>query len=42
MPNDFYSFFDFCQSISEDEPLSVMNQYGLTLVGPFDILAGKN
>ncbi|KAL0272790.1 UNVERIFIED_CONTAM: hypothetical protein PYX00_005632 [Menopon gallinae] len=42
MPDDFYSFFNFCESTNKDEPLSVMKEFGLHLVGPFDILAGKD
>lgn len=43
MPDDFYSFWDFCKSIvkPEQSPEKAFEQFGLKLVGPFDVLAGK-
>jgi len=42
MPEDFYQFFEFCQSLSPSSPCSALSSScGLLLVGPFDILGGK-
>lgn len=41
MPTDFYQFWTFCKSKSTDHPDRVFNKFGLQLVGPFDVLAGK-
>uniref|UniRef100_A0A336KMF4 CSON010834 protein n=1 Tax=Culicoides sonorensis TaxID=179676 RepID=A0A336KMF4_CULSO len=43
MPDDFYSFWEFCKSIVKpgSAPEKVFEQFGLKLVGPFDVLAGK-
>lgn len=41
MPEDFYSFWDFCKQINSKDPLNALKDFGLTLVGPYDILAGK-
>ncbi|XP_017888758.1 histone PARylation factor 1 [Ceratina calcarata] len=37
MPDDFFQFYEFCQSISEKNPLNVLNDFHLQLVGPFDV-----
>lgn len=43
MPADFYRFWDFCKSQckNEQKPEQIFQQFGLQLVGPFDVLAGK-
>ena len=42
MPEDFYQFFEFCQSLSPSSPCSALSSSGgLLLVGPFDILGDK-
>lgn len=41
MPKDFFQFYDFCKSISKNDPLLVCKSAGLELVGPYDILSGK-
>lgn len=41
MPKDFFQFYDFCKSISKDNPLSACKSIGLKLVGPYDVLSGK-
>ncbi|KAK8754733.1 hypothetical protein V5799_002555 [Amblyomma americanum] len=42
MPDDFYDFWDFCSSLSKNDPSSALHDLlGLRLVGPFDVLAGK-
>uniref|UniRef100_A0A674DJN4 Histone PARylation factor 1 n=1 Tax=Salmo trutta TaxID=8032 RepID=A0A674DJN4_SALTR len=39
MPEDFYLFWDFCSSLSPDNPRDALKEtLGLRLVGPFDIL----
>ncbi|XP_055769392.1 histone PARylation factor 1 isoform X2 [Salvelinus fontinalis] len=40
MPEDFYLFWDFCSWLSPDNPRDALKEIlGLSLVGPFDILA---
>lgn len=41
MPEDFFQFYEFCKSISKDNPLSVCKSVRLKLVGPYDVLDGK-
>lgn len=43
MPGDFYRFWDFCkaQCKAEQRPEQILEKFGLQLVGPFDVLAGK-
>ncbi|EFN87239.1 UPF0609 protein C4orf27-like protein [Harpegnathos saltator] len=41
MPKDFYQFYEFCKSISKDNPLLALKSVCLKLVGPYDILGGK-
>lgn len=41
MPKDFYQFYEFCKSISKDNPLLACKSAYLKLVGPYDILGGK-
>ncbi|CAH0560744.1 unnamed protein product [Brassicogethes aeneus] len=41
MPGDFYHFWDFCKSLKPGKPLEAFKEVGLTLVGPYDVLAGK-
>ena len=42
MPEDFMAFWEFCKSINRDNPCeALVKSCGLVLVGPFDILAGK-
>uniref|UniRef100_T1IPC9 Histone PARylation factor 1 n=1 Tax=Strigamia maritima TaxID=126957 RepID=T1IPC9_STRMM len=38
MPQDFYSFWEFCQCI---KPSTLKTYLNLILVGPFDVLSGK-
>lgn len=44
MPPDFYSFWDFCKANAkkEQKPENIFVKFGLKLVGPFDVLAGKD
>ncbi|XP_032691319.1 histone PARylation factor 1 isoform X2 [Odontomachus brunneus] len=41
MPKDFYQFYEFCKSISKDNPLLACKSACLKLVGPYDVLEGK-
>ncbi|PSN42490.1 hypothetical protein C0J52_09790 [Blattella germanica] len=41
MPDDFYSFWSFCKSLSLEKPEDALKDVGLQLVGPYDILSGK-
>lgn len=41
MPKDFFQFYEFCKSISKDNPLSACKSVRLKLVGPYDVLDGK-
>ncbi|CAH1405486.1 unnamed protein product [Nezara viridula] len=38
MPNDFFSFFDFCESLDKENPKQALIAAGLSLVGPFDLI----
>ncbi|XP_065200635.1 histone PARylation factor 1 isoform X2 [Planococcus citri] len=40
MPRDFYSFWEFCTTLSSRNPKDALSSIDLTLVGPFDVLAG--
>jgi len=40
MPDDFYSLYEFCESLNGKNPKNALKQYGLQLVGPFDVLSG--
>lgn len=37
MPNDFFSFFDFCEFLNKENPKQALSAAGLYLVGPFDL-----
>lgn len=43
MPEDFFNFWEFCKSICKENvrPETVFEKFGLSLVGPFDVLAGR-
>ncbi|KMR04850.1 hypothetical protein RF55_407 [Lasius niger] len=41
MPIDFFQFYEFCKSISKDNPLLACKSVCLKLVGPYDVLDGK-
>lgn len=41
MPEDFYQFWDLAKTINADKPEYAFNSVGLTLVGPYDVLAAK-
>ncbi|XP_029671599.1 histone PARylation factor 1-like [Formica exsecta] len=41
MPIDFFQFYEFCKSISKDNPLLACKSVSLKLVGPYDVLDGK-
>lgn len=42
MPADFYAFWAFCQSEAKNRPPeTILDKFGLHLVGPFDVLAKK-
>ncbi|KAG4072512.1 hypothetical protein HA402_004601 [Bradysia odoriphaga] len=43
MPDDFYLFWDFCKANAkkDQKPENIFAKFGLKLVGPFDVLAGK-
>ncbi|XP_072761528.1 histone PARylation factor 1 [Anoplolepis gracilipes] len=41
MPRDFFQFYEFCKSISKDNPLLALKSVCLKLVGPYDVLDGK-
>lgn len=41
MPIDFFQFYEFCKSISKDNPLLACKSVRLRLVGPYDVLDGK-
>ncbi|KAK9506514.1 hypothetical protein O3M35_008437 [Rhynocoris fuscipes] len=40
MPDDFYSFYEFCKSLSSSSPKKALKSLNLELVGPFDVLDG--
>ncbi|XP_034240414.1 histone PARylation factor 1 [Thrips palmi] len=39
MPEDFYLFWDFCESVNGSNPALAFKDLGLRLVGPFDVLS---
>ncbi|GFG29500.1 hypothetical protein Cfor_08468 [Coptotermes formosanus] len=41
MPEDFYSFWSFCKALLPDKPEEALQDVGLLLVGPFDVLSGN-
>ncbi|KAL6431926.1 hypothetical protein ACFW04_007427 [Cataglyphis niger] len=41
MPIDFFQFYEFCKTISKDNPLLACKAVSLKLVGPYDVLDGK-
>ncbi|KAK5643111.1 hypothetical protein RI129_006956 [Pyrocoelia pectoralis] len=41
MPDDFYSFWDYCKTLNKAEPSKALSQIGLELVGPYDVLSEK-
>lgn len=41
VPEDFMAFWDFCKGVNRENPREALNQCGLKLVGPFDIVAGE-
>lgn len=41
MPDDFYKFFDFCETQNSLEPIQALQNFGLLLSGPYDVLSGK-
>src|SRR4051812_30149860 len=41
-PDDFYRFWEFANRLSPLDPLNALSEpLGITLVGPFEILAGR-
>uniref|UniRef100_U3IAJ7 Microfibril associated protein 3 like n=1 Tax=Anas platyrhynchos platyrhynchos TaxID=8840 RepID=U3IAJ7_ANAPP len=43
LPEDFYQFWKFCEELDPEKPSdALVSSVGLTLVGPYDILAGKH
>ncbi|KAK0077853.1 hypothetical protein PV325_003376 [Microctonus aethiopoides] len=40
MPDDFYQFYNFCTSLSPNDPSMALKIIDLKLVGPFDVLNG--
>lgn len=43
MPRDFYAFWEYCKANAKKDtkPENILSKFGLILVGPFDVLAGK-
>lgn len=41
MPDDFYQFWNMCQTIKPNSPSEAFKDVNLFLVGPFDVLANK-
>lgn len=41
MPEDFFQFFEFCKSVSEEEPFNALKDLHLQLVGPYDVFKDK-
>jgi hypothetical protein len=41
MPEDFYSFYEFCKSLSKTSPELALSPIGLELVGPYHFFSGK-
>ncbi|CAG5135571.1 unnamed protein product, partial [Candidula unifasciata] len=43
MPDDFYQFWEFCQTLQPSNPTRALEEsLNLILVGPFDILSGRH
>ncbi|NXC41579.1 HPF1 factor, partial [Penelope pileata] len=43
LPEDFFQFWKFCEELDPEKPSeALVSSAGLTLVGPYDILAGKH
>lgn len=42
MPQDFYKFYEFCQTLDSKKPTEALGYFGLRLVGPYDVLNGKH
>nr|KAG5698518.1 hypothetical protein BaRGS_023221 [Batillaria attramentaria] len=43
MPEDFYDFWKFCEKLNKEDPLDALQAtLGFTLVGPYDVLAGRH
>jgi hypothetical protein len=40
-PADFHLFWEFCSRLSPLEPLRALEDVGIVLVGPFEVLAGR-
>jgi hypothetical protein len=40
-PDDFHRFWEFVNRLSPLDPLNALEDLGITLVGPFDVLAGR-
>lgn len=41
MPDDFFKFFEFCETQNSLEPVQALQNFGLLLAGPYDVLSGK-
>ncbi|KAL1506292.1 hypothetical protein ABEB36_005684 [Hypothenemus hampei] len=41
MPSDFFEFWKLCTTLNKNKPEEAFRDVGLTLVGPYDVLAGK-
>ena len=41
MPRDFFDFYEFCKSVSEEDPLDALKSLQLRLVGPYDVFRDK-
>lgn len=41
MPDDFYRFFEFCETQNSLEPVQALQNFGLLLSGPYDVLSGR-
>jgi hypothetical protein len=40
-PDDFFRFWEFLSRLSPLEPLRALGEFGITAVGPFEVLAGR-
>lgn len=41
MPRDFFEFYEFCKTVSEEDPLDALKSLQLHLVGPYDAFRDK-
>ncbi|XP_063236554.1 histone PARylation factor 1 isoform X2 [Bacillus rossius redtenbacheri] len=41
MPEDFYSFWEFCTSLCPKKPEDALRDCGLSLVGPYEVVSGQ-